>query len=231
MPSTGRRRVPGLRREEVASLAGIGVSWYTALENGNAEGVSESTLNAVADVLHLSGSERQYLLALAGRLEPSEDSQAPDPLVTETMNAISFPAYIITADWIVLDCNARFREVWGIDESALPFNAIERLFLDPRARRLHGGNFAANIAPVIAMVHSSLGRRPTPSLRAVRDLLLSDSETHAIWNDDTITSPLLPSTATITTPAGEFRYEALTLPIPGLSVASYAIVVQVPAKE
>ena len=53
LPSTGRRRVRGLRREEVASLAGIGVSWYTALENGEALGVSEDTLVAVADALRL----------------------------------------------------------------------------------------------------------------------------------------------------------------------------------
>ena len=67
IPSSGRRRVRGLRREEVASLAGIGVSWYTALENGDAKGVSEATLLAVADALRLSDSERRYLLALSGR--------------------------------------------------------------------------------------------------------------------------------------------------------------------
>jgi hypothetical protein len=76
-----------------------------------------------------------------------------------------------------------------------------------------------------------MSRRLTPSLRAVRELLLSDGETRAIWNDDKVTSPLLPSAATIATPAGEFSYEALTLLIPGPLGASYAVVVQVPAKE
>src|SRR5271166_5345655 len=57
LPATGRRRVAGLRREEVAALAGIGVSWYTSLENGDAAGVSEATLKTVAEALRLSESE------------------------------------------------------------------------------------------------------------------------------------------------------------------------------
>jgi transcriptional regulator with XRE-family HTH domain len=64
---TPRRRVRGLRREEVAALAGIGISWYTALENGDAEGVSETTLRAVAEALRLTESERDYLLELAAQ--------------------------------------------------------------------------------------------------------------------------------------------------------------------
>ena len=62
----GRRRVPGLRREEVAALAGIGISWYTALEAGDANGVSEQTVLSVANALRLSTSERNYLLTLTG---------------------------------------------------------------------------------------------------------------------------------------------------------------------
>ena len=62
LPATARRRVTGLRREEVAALAGIGLTWYTALEQGDAGGVSEAALYAVADALRLSAPERQHLL-------------------------------------------------------------------------------------------------------------------------------------------------------------------------
>jgi transcriptional regulator with XRE-family HTH domain len=124
LPTTPRRRVPGLRREEVAALAGIGVAWYTALENGDAHGVSDATLLAVADALRLSESERQYLMALAGREVVTNESVAPDPLVVDTMKAIAFPAYIITATWDVVACNAAFRRVWAVGEHEVPFNAI-----------------------------------------------------------------------------------------------------------
>jgi transcriptional regulator with XRE-family HTH domain len=170
LPASGRRRVPGLRREEVASIAGIGVAWYTVLENGDARGVSEETLLAVAGALRLSESERHYLLALAGSSKPTERPAAPGPLVLATMQAIAFPAYIVTATWDVVDCNEAFRRVWAIREREIPFNAVARLFLDPAARKMHGPRFAENIRPVLAMLHSSLGRQPrAEALRQLRD--------------------------------------------------------------
>jgi transcriptional regulator with XRE-family HTH domain len=105
--STGRRRVPGLRREEVALLAGIGVSWYTALENGEADGVSEATLTAIAAALRLSESEREYLMALGGRLRAAEEPEKPDSLVVAAIDAIAFPAYIISANWEIVSATTR----------------------------------------------------------------------------------------------------------------------------
>jgi transcriptional regulator with XRE-family HTH domain len=67
----GRRRVRGLRRDEVAALANIGLSWYTMLEQGRVENVSPRTLLAVARALRLSGTERQHLSALAGSSPPN----------------------------------------------------------------------------------------------------------------------------------------------------------------
>ncbi|MDH2391194.1 helix-turn-helix transcriptional regulator [Streptomyces sp. HNM0663] len=65
-----RRRTPGLRREEVAALAGVGVSWYTWLEQGRDINVSEGVVNAVSDALMLKGYEREYLYRLAGHNPP-----------------------------------------------------------------------------------------------------------------------------------------------------------------
>jgi len=226
LPSSGRRRVRGLRREEVASLAGIGVSWYTSLENGEALGVSEDTLVAVADALRLSPSERQYLLTLAGRAEETRDVVPPDPLVIDTMRALTFPAYIITSTWDVLDYNEAFARVWRIANEATPFNAIERLFLHPGARKMHGDRFEANIRPVIAMFRSSQGRQAhLQRMRDVRDRIVADDLIKKIWDEYEITSPLLPVTVTIDSPFGAFTYQTLTLPIEG---TLHGIVVQVP---
>ena len=224
LAQTARRRVPGLRREEVAELAGIGVSWYTALENGDAKGVSEATILAVSTALRLSESESAYFLALTGRPLTQAVSR-PNSLLRETLGAIAFPAYIIIATWDIVDCNAAFRRVWAIGDDEVPFNAVERLFLDDRARRMHAGHFATNIAPVVAMLRSGLARRPNlTTLGDLRDRLLADDVIRTVWDDFEISGPFTPNTCTIESPIGTFSYEALTLS-PG---ENSGIVIQVP---
>src|SRR4051794_2502996 len=70
LPAGVRRRAPGLRREEVALLANVGISWYTALEQGREIRPSESILNSLADTFRLNPDERQHLFLLAGYLDP-----------------------------------------------------------------------------------------------------------------------------------------------------------------
>lgn len=70
LPTSGRRRVPGLRREEVAVLAGVSTEWYTRLEQGHISGVSEDVLDAVARALQLEEDERTYLFDLARAAQP-----------------------------------------------------------------------------------------------------------------------------------------------------------------
>src|SRR3954449_9000744 len=76
----GRRRTPGLRREEVAQIAGVGVTWYTWLEQGRASNPSGQVLDAVARALRLCTEERRYLMILAGR-GSGRPGGIPDPLM------------------------------------------------------------------------------------------------------------------------------------------------------
>lgn len=224
--STGRRRVRGLRREEVALLAGIGVSWYTALENGEERNFSAATVLAVCDALRLNESEREYLLSLVVGTSNTERIEPPNALILAAMNANAFPSYVISAEWDIVACNEAFRRVWGIDESEIPFNALERLFIHDAARRMHGADLAVNVRPMIAMVRSGLVRRPElAGLRKLRDLVLADEELRRIWDEGEVSSALVPTTCTITSQIGPFCYEALTLPI---TEKLLAIVVQVP---
>ncbi|MFI8890286.1 helix-turn-helix transcriptional regulator [Streptomyces paradoxus] len=71
LPTSGRRRVPGLRREEVAVLAGVSTEWYTRLEKGHISGVSEDVIEAVARALQLDEDERTYLFDLARAAKPA----------------------------------------------------------------------------------------------------------------------------------------------------------------
>lgn len=226
LPTTARRRVRGLRREEVASLAGIGVSWYTSLENGEASGASAETLLAVADALQLSPSERDYLLTLGGYGDEPRTAAPPDPLVIATVHALVFPAYIITSTWDILEYNEAFACVWDIGNEATPFNAVERLFTHSRSREMHGDRFESNIRPVIAMLRSSQGRQPREqALRDLRDRITIDATIKRLWDDYDITSPLLPITVTIDSAVGPFTYQTLTLPVDG---TLHGIVIQVP---
>src|SRR5947208_17087073 len=81
LPLVGRRRTPGLRREEVASLAGVGMTWYTWLEQGRDINASEQVLEAIALPLMLEAHERTHLFTLAGVTPPGAvtDSHAVTP--------------------------------------------------------------------------------------------------------------------------------------------------------
>src|SRR6266700_7728500 len=70
LPSSRRRRTPGLRREEVAQLAGVGVTWYTWLEQGRDINVSVQVLDSLARTLRLSSEEKAHLFLLAGQVPP-----------------------------------------------------------------------------------------------------------------------------------------------------------------
>lgn len=102
LPVGGARRTPGLRREEVAVLANIGVSWLTRLEQGRANRVSAEVLNGLADALRLSGTERTHLYALAG-LRPSAavvGGQASDPAQRFLVDGLApNPAYVLDHGW------------------------------------------------------------------------------------------------------------------------------------
>lgn len=108
LPSIGRRRTPGLRREEVAQLANIGVSWYTAIEQGKAVHPSNEVLHSLATALSLSTAERQYLLSLSNTVETEElDTQQHVPVGLEEI-AFSLdpnPVYALDEYWEVLFWN------------------------------------------------------------------------------------------------------------------------------
>ena len=89
MPTYGEnRRVPGLRREEVASLAGVSFDYYARLERGNLSGVSDSVLEALAGALQLDEAERQHLFDLAKASVPASRSRPAKPPVTRVRPAV-----------------------------------------------------------------------------------------------------------------------------------------------
>ncbi|WP_344134161.1 helix-turn-helix transcriptional regulator [Luedemannella flava] len=118
LPAGPVRRAPGLRREEVAVLAGVSVTWYTWLEQGRRINPSESVLRAIARTLCLRPDETAHLLELAGPapvIEPAEPSPALQDLVDSQHAA---PAFIIDRRWDLIAWNAAADAVWNY--SAVP---------------------------------------------------------------------------------------------------------------
>jgi transcriptional regulator with XRE-family HTH domain len=134
LPDGGaRRRTPGLRREEVAVLAGVGASWYQWLEQGRDITVSPQVLDAVARVLRLSGPERRHLYVLAG-LNPPLPEAAPDTDFCEGLYRLieswmPFPAHIMDAYWNVLSFNEAAGQVFGFTERDT--NCLVTFFTNP----------------------------------------------------------------------------------------------------
>ncbi|MGN6524509.1 MAG: helix-turn-helix transcriptional regulator [Actinomycetes bacterium] len=122
LPDAGRRRTPGLRREEVATLAGVGVTWYTWLEQARDIRVSEQVLAAISRTLLLDVHERAHLFTLAGAVPPreEEDNPAVRPEVRALLDKLDpYPAFVSNARYDVLAANRAYRVLVG-DVDALP---------------------------------------------------------------------------------------------------------------
>ncbi|MDW5596008.1 helix-turn-helix transcriptional regulator [Conexibacter stalactiti] len=165
----GSRRVPGLRREEVALLAGVSVDYYTRLERGNLSGVSDSVLEALARALQLDEAERAHLFDLARaahtgapprRRRPAR--QKVRPSVQLVLDAITdAPAFVRNGRFDVLAANdlarALYRDLY--DGAARPVNLARHTFLDPRSRAFYD-DWEEAASGTAAFLRSEAGRDP-----------------------------------------------------------------------
>lgn len=166
LPVAGRRRTPGLRREEVALLAGVSVSWYTWLEQGRPIRASRDVLLAIARTLQLTPTEHAHLLALADRTDaqPAPDSNhAPDQLVRLIEAMSPSPAYVLGPRWEFL--------AWNGAQSLL-FPAIDKL--SPSDRNLLWVVFATSEGRRLIVDWPNESQRMLTQFRADTDRLRGD---------------------------------------------------------
>jgi transcriptional regulator with XRE-family HTH domain len=142
LPTGGRRRTPGLRREEVAQLAGVGTTWYTWLEQGRDVRASFDVLEALARALRLTPAERGHLILL-GRGEEAPACKPPAERVSPTIRRLIenlglSPAVVLGRRWDYLAWNRAACALYG-DLGSIPKpirNHLWLLFMDPRRREL-----------------------------------------------------------------------------------------------
>ncbi len=143
--ASGRRRTPGLRREEVSQLAGVGLSWYTWLEQGRDIMPSESVLDALARVLDLDAAERTHLYDLAGVALPASGEPYPTEAPQELLDIVAGlepnPAYLLDPRTDVLAWNAGALRVLG-DPSLAPDGARNLLWWLFTDRKTHPSTWA-----------------------------------------------------------------------------------------
>ena len=171
-PYGGRRRVPGLRREEVARLAGVSVDYYTRLERGNLTGVSDSVLDAIAGALELDRAEHDHLYDLARAANTSGRKRAASaagsapsgvrPELQYLLDTITgAPAFIGNNRMDIVAANtlgyALYSDMYR--DTARPANHSRFIFLDPRSQDFYPDwDRAANVN--VAILRREAGRSP-----------------------------------------------------------------------
>ncbi|WP_051970155.1 helix-turn-helix transcriptional regulator [Kitasatospora azatica] len=191
-PDLRVRRVPGLRREEVAQLAGVSVDYYIRLERGRTQGVSEAVLEAVARALQLDDTERAHLFDLAqptatrARPRRPPNPQRVRPVMYRALDSLSVPALIQGRRMDVLAAN-RLGYALFADFQARPHrerNFARFVFLDEAARALYT-DWEKAAGDCVATLHLYAGRHPDdPQLtELIGELSLHSDTFRRLWAD------------------------------------------------
>ena len=180
-----RRRTPGLRREEVAELAGIGVDWYVRLEQGRAVRPSVATVDALARALRLDPAERTHLRALARSPRHRAFTRETVPgAIQRLVEGLDQPAYVTGRRWDVLCWNAAAADVIT-DFSQVPAgdrNILIFMFTDPAARQRFGPGWADEARRMVAQFRAThdLWARD-PAFEKLMNRLRRDGQEFVTW--------------------------------------------------
>ncbi|CAL9418937.1 helix-turn-helix transcriptional regulator [Streptomyces sp. enrichment culture] len=218
MAAGGGRRTPGLRREEVAVLAGVGVSWYTWLEQGRDINVSADVLDAVARVLRLDAAEREHLYLLAG-LNPPQARPAERPVPAGIRRVVDGwlprPAYVIDRHWKLIAVNRAARLVFGYEESA--HSCLVSFFTSAHFRAsLCGWEDAAR--QIVGQFRADAARYPDdPEFgRLAEDMCAASPAFAAVWAEHPVGSSTEGIKSLRHPVAGELTFDYTMLPVSDL---------------
>jgi len=203
LPQGTRRRTPGLRREEVASRANVGVTWYTWLEQGRDIQVSREVVTRIAAALCLSSSDRSYLESLTGLLSAASE-QPRDEAIGEVQDLldcfVAGPAMLwnYRFDCVAYNCLADELYDWAGSPEPYGRNMIWRTFMDPKRHGLYSEaeHFMHNAVGMLRSRYvSHLGEPDFESL--VKDLLDGSKVFSKLWTEQH-TASLAPASLVMT---------------------------------
>jgi transcriptional regulator with XRE-family HTH domain len=195
LPSVGPRRVKGLRREELASIAGVGLTWYTWLEQGREIQASRAMLHRLANALGLSSSDTAYLFSLAGEQAPAirELPPALDVTIQEILDGYTAGlAYMFDDVFDVQAFNESARFVYRFDQQtkAWPRNMAWRNFTDPYRRTLYSPwlEYAEMMVGIFRARWAQCKDNPVLG-SLLNDLLAASPDFNRLWNASKETGP------------------------------------------
>ncbi|NMO13564.1 helix-turn-helix domain-containing protein [Pyxidicoccus fallax] len=191
-----RRRTPGLRREEVATRAGVSVTWYTWLEQGRGGPPSEEVLERLARALELDAAGREVLFLLAQQRPPPVNPAPPPPVppaLQRVLDALlASPAFVKTPTWDIVAWNAAAVAVLT-DYAALPSserNVLRRLFCDPgRRARLPDWEEDARFAVATFRVDVLRAGESHAAAALAAELQETSADFRRLWAENEIRSP------------------------------------------
>ena len=134
-----RRRVPGLRRHELADLAGISLTWYTWLEQGRDINVSREVLTAISRVLRLTADEADFVVGLAEHTATGSEERMEVPAhLQRLVDALTFPAFVVATDWTIAGWNAAYAWLYPRIVTLEPEdrNLLWLIYTDPHLREM-----------------------------------------------------------------------------------------------
>lgn len=213
LPIGGRRRTPGLRREEVAQLAGVGVTWYTWLEQGRDINASEQVLEAIARTLRLDPHEHTHLFTLAGAPEPPmvTDCKAVSPHIYTLMEKLEpFPVCVRNARCDILAYNRAYNWLMG-DVDSIPFeerNTLIQCLTNPEwQRRLP--DMDINLPRVIAGFRSAMAEHlAEPAWKNLVKRLRAESELfERLWKQHDVSTERISLKRYLQPDVGMLRFE------------------------
>ncbi|WP_199038202.1 helix-turn-helix transcriptional regulator [Glycomyces salinus] len=233
LPDGQRRRTPGLRRQEVAQLAGMSVEYLIRLEQARGPKPSGQVLGALARALMLDRDQRSHLFHLAGQSpEPSPPSREVPRTVRNLLeNLHDFPAYVVNAAYDMLAWNRVCAEFMVRLEESAPSerNILRTSFTSPgAAEHLSDPEHAAFLRDCVADVRASLARNPNDTeLRALVDELLRASpEFGAMWSDHEVRVRRVRTKRVVHPVIGPVELDCQVLDVPGTELRLIAYVAE-----
>ncbi|MDW8803612.1 helix-turn-helix transcriptional regulator [Streptomyces scabiei] len=224
LPSHGRRRVPGLRREELAQLAGLSYAYYARLEQGYGETMSAEVLDAVARALRLNEEEREHLVRLAQPERQSATQAVPTPQrlrpgVQRLLDALGVPGYVVSRRLDVLGWNRLAAAVFG-DWGRLPpeeRNTARLIFLSSEARERFADPHRTALE-IVGVLRMNAGKSPGDSYLSslIEELSHKSDEFRRMWARHDVSCGNVGETVRMRHPlVGEFDLVREPMALPG----------------
>lgn len=213
LPAGGRRRTPGLRREEVALLAGVGVTWYTWLEQGRDINASVQVLEAIARTLRMDAQERWHLFQLAGvtLVAPGRECPGATPGLQRMLDQLDpFPAVVLSPRWDIVAYNRGYNWMGGDIDSIDPGerNQAWLFFTHEHWKGLCVRRGEA-MTHMVGAMRMAMGQQLDDPLwpRLVQRLREASDEFDAIWRRHDVVDQALPA-KDFRSPVGELHLES-----------------------